>query len=154
MRNTSRRIRNRLLETDSKPRSYVLTSNHRPRFPEVLFPARKQSRRVASPRLAILVSSRLVVVASLLQFSPGHVYRYRPRRYVLPFRFPSRNRAGESCVSLVLARASHSRAARRGVHGEARARNGSRQNQGLTRVRIPLYNGKTSDRASARDAEK
>lgn len=37
MRNTSRRIRARLLETENTPCSYVLTSNHRPHSPRFYF---------------------------------------------------------------------------------------------------------------------
>lgn len=88
-------------------------------FPEVLFPARKQSRRA------------VVVVTSFLQFPATCIDTAGPL-----FRFPSRNRR-ESCVTGLYTRFICARS--------LRARNGLCQNQGLTRVHIPLYNGKTSD---------
>lgn len=62
--------------------SHVLTSNHRPYSPEVLFPARKQSRRAA-----------VVIVTPFLQFPATCIDTAGPL-----FRFPSRNR-GESRVT-------------------------------------------------------
>lgn len=118
MGNASRRIRTHLLETDNA--TFIRVNIKSPAsFPEVLFPARKQSRRA------------VVVVTSFLQFPATCIDTAGPL-----FRFPSRNR-GESCVTGLYTRSICARS--------LRARNGSRQNQGLTRVHIPLYNGKTSD---------
>lgn len=80
MRNASRRIRTHLLETDNA--AFIRVNIKSPAsFPEVLFPARKQSRRA------------VVVVTSFLQFPATCIDTAGPL-----FRFPSRNR-GESCVT-------------------------------------------------------
>lgn len=80
MHNASRRIRTHLLETDNA--TFIRVNIKSPAsFPEVLFPARKQSRRA------------VVVVTSFLQFPATCIDTASPL-----FRFPSRNR-GESCVT-------------------------------------------------------
>jgi len=89
-------------------------------FPEVLFPARKQSRR-AIIIVTLSSNSQPCVSIPAVPFSVFH-------RVI-----------GKNHVSPVLTHAPS-------VHSfRARTRNGSRQNQGLIRVHIPLYNGKTSN---------
>lgn len=120
MRNTSRHIRTHLLETDNDVFTRVNIKSPAS-FPEVLFPVRKQSRRAASSSLPLSSNSQKRVSIPSVLFSVFH-------RVI-----------GENHVSPVLIHAPSVHSSR------ARTRNGSRQNQGLTRVHIPLYNGKTSD---------
>lgn len=81
MRNTSRHIRNHLLSTDNDVFTRVNIKSPAS-FPEVLFPARKQSRRAV-----------VVIVTPFLQFPATCIDTVGPL-----FRFPSRN-TGESRVT-------------------------------------------------------
>lgn len=81
MRNTSRHIRSHLLGTDNDVFTRVNIKSP-VSFPEVLFPARKQSRRAV-----------VVIVTPFLQFPATCIDTAGPL-----FRFPSRNR-GESRVT-------------------------------------------------------